>query len=49
MKLLKKRCTAFAVAIVALTRIVEAIIGDEKTILTVSTLLNNYYGVNDAY
>ena len=30
-------------------RIVEAIIRDEKTILTVSTLLNDYYGVNDAY
>ncbi len=44
----RKGATAFAVAI-ALERIVEAIIRDEKTILTVSTLLNDYYGVNDAY
>jgi L-lactate dehydrogenase len=44
----RKGATAFAVA-VALVRIVEAIIRDEKTILTVSTLLNNYYGVSDTY
>ena len=44
----RKGATAFSVAI-ALTRIVEAIIRDEKSILTVSTLLNNYYGVSDAY
>lgn len=44
----RKGATAFAVA-VALVRIVEAIIRDEKTILTVSTLLSNYYGVSDTY
>lgn len=44
----RKGATAFAVA-VALVRIVEAILRDEKTILTVSTLLDNYYGVNEAY
>ena len=44
----RKGATAFAVAI-ALERIVEAIVRDEKSILTVSTLLNDYYGVNDAY
>ena len=44
----RKGATAFAVA-VALVRIVEAIVRDEKTILTVSTLLNDYYGVSDTY
>ena len=44
----RKGATAFAVA-VALVRIVEAILRDEKTILTVSTLLNDYYGVSDTY
>ena len=44
----RKGATAFAVA-VAIVRIVEALLGDEKTILTVSTLLNNYLGVNDVY
>jgi len=44
----RKGATAFAVA-VALERIVESILRDEKTILTVSTLLNDYLGVNDTY
>lgn len=44
----RKGATAFSVA-VALVRIVEAIIRDEKTMLTVSTLLNDYLGVNDTY
>lgn len=44
----RKGATAFAVA-VAIVRIVEAILGDEKSILTVSTLLNDYLGVNDTY
>lgn len=44
----RKGATAFAVA-VALVRIVEALLRDEKTILTVSTLLNDYYGVSDTY
>ena len=33
----------------ALTKIVESILGDQKSILTVSTLLNDYLGVNDTY
>lgn len=44
----RKGATAFAVA-VALVRIVEALLRDEKTILTVSTLLSDYYGVSDTY
>jgi L-lactate dehydrogenase len=44
----RKGATAFSVAAV-LTRIVEAFLKDEKTILSVSTLLNDYYGVNDTY
>lgn len=44
----RKGATAFAVG-VALTRIVEAILRDEKTILTVSTLLDDYLGVSNAY
>lgn len=44
----RKGATAFSVAAV-LTRIVEAFLKDEKTILSVSTLLNDYYGVNETY
>ena len=44
----RKGATAFSVAAV-LTRIVEAFIKDEKTILSVSTLLNDYYGVSETY
>ena len=44
----RKGATAFSVAAV-LTRIVEAFLKDEKTILSVSTLLNDYYGVSDTY
>lgn len=44
----RKGATAFSVAAV-LTRISEAFLKDEKTILTVSTLLNNYLGVDDIY
>ena len=44
----RKGATAFAVA-VALVRIVEAILRDEKTILTLSTLLNDYLGVSNTY
>ena len=33
----------------ALVRIVEAFLGDEKSILTVSTLLEDYLGVSNAY
>ena len=44
----RKGATEFAVA-VALVRIVEALLRDEKTILTVSTLLNDYCGVSDTY
>ena len=44
----KKGATAFSVAL-ALVRIVEAFLGDEKSILTVSTLLEDYFGVSNAY
>ncbi|ASW43566.1 L-lactate dehydrogenase [Clostridium isatidis] len=44
----RKGATAFSVAAV-LSRIVEALTKDEKTILTVSTLLENYKGVSDVY
>ncbi|MGL5379268.1 L-lactate dehydrogenase [Clostridium sp.] len=44
----RKGATSFAVA-VALTRIVKAILGDEKTILSVSSLLEDYLGVKDTY
>ena len=42
----RKGATAFSVAAV-LTRIVEAFLKDEKTVLSVSTLLDNYCGVNE--
>ena len=44
----RKGATAFSVAAV-LTRIVEAFLKDEKTILTVSTLLENYKGISNTY
>ena len=44
----RKGATAFSVAAV-LTRIVEAFLKDEKTVLSVSTLLNDYFGVNETY
>ncbi|MDU5110205.1 MAG: L-lactate dehydrogenase [Clostridium sp.] len=44
----RKGATAFSVAAV-LTRIVEAFLKDEKTVLSVSTLLDNYCGVNETY
>ncbi|MBD7914953.1 L-lactate dehydrogenase [Clostridium sp. Sa3CUN1] len=44
----RKGATEFSVAAV-LTRIVEAFLKDEKTILSVSTLLNDYYGVSETY
>lgn len=44
----RKGATAFSVAAV-LTRIVEAFLRDEKTILSVSTLLDDYYGVKETY
>jgi len=44
----RKGATAFSVAAV-LTRICEAFIKNEKTILSVSTLLNDYLGVDNVY
>lgn len=44
----RKGATFYAVAL-AVTRIVKAILGDEKTILPVSTLVENYYGIRDVY
>lgn len=44
----KKNATYFAIAL-ATTRIVEAILRDENTILTVSCLMEGEYGINDVY
>ncbi|WP_026881212.1 L-lactate dehydrogenase [Clostridium akagii] len=44
----RKGATYYAVAL-AITRIVEAILGDEHSILTVSSLLEGEYGINDIY
>ena len=44
----RKGATFYAIAL-AVTRIVKAILGDEKTILPVSTLVENYYGIEDVY
>ena len=42
----KKGATYYAIAL-AVKRIVESIIGNEKSILTVSSLLDGEYGIND--
>lgn len=44
----RKKATYFAVAL-AVNRIVEAILRDENTILTVSCLMEGQYGINDVY
>lgn len=44
----RKGATYFAVAL-AIKRIVETILRDENSILTVSTLLEGQYGINDLY
>lgn len=44
----KKGSTSYAIAL-AIKRIVEAILGDEKSVLPVSSLLDNYYGINNVY
>lgn len=44
----RKNATYFAVAL-AVNRIVEAILRDENTILTVSCLMQGEYGLNDVY
>lgn len=44
----KKGYTNYAVAL-AVKRIVEAILGDEKSILTVSSLFTGEYGINGVY
>lgn len=41
-----KGATYYAIAL-ALTKIVEAILRDENSILPISALINDYYGVND--
>ncbi|MBN1383501.1 MAG: L-lactate dehydrogenase [Elusimicrobia bacterium] len=41
-----KGATYYAIAL-ALVKIVEAILRDENSVLPVSTLINDYYGVND--
>lgn len=44
----KKKATYYGIGM-ALTRLVKAILDDEKTILTVSTYLNGEYNENDIY
>lgn len=44
----RKGATYYAVAL-AITKIVETILRDEKSILTVSTLLEGKYGIEDVY
>ena len=44
----KKGATYYAIAL-AVKRIVECIIGDENSILTVSSLFSGEYGINDVY
>ena len=44
----RKGATYFAIGL-ATTRIVEAILRDENTILTVSTLMQGEYGIDDVY
>ncbi|HEY3340849.1 MAG TPA: L-lactate dehydrogenase, partial [Anaerolineae bacterium] len=43
-----KGSTFYAVA-TGLMRIVEAILRDQRTVLSVSSLLNDYYGISDVY
>lgn len=42
----RKGATFYAIAL-SVNRICSAILGDEKTVLTVSTLINGRYGIND--
>ncbi len=44
----RKGATYYAVAS-GLTRIVEAILRDQSTVLSVSSLIEDYYGINDVY
>ncbi|NME82423.1 L-lactate dehydrogenase [Clostridium sp. SM-530-WT-3G] len=44
----RKGATYFAIGL-ATTRIVEAILRDENTVLTISTLLEGQYGLNDVF
>lgn len=42
----RKGATFYAIAL-SVNRICEAVLGDEKAVLTVSTLINDRYGIND--
>lgn len=44
----RKGATFYAIGL-AIRRIVEAILSDEKSILPVSALIEDYYGINDIY
>lgn len=44
----RKGATYYAIAS-GLVRIVEAILRDQSTVLSVSSLINDYYGINDVY
>ncbi|MFX1346866.1 MAG: L-lactate dehydrogenase [Promethearchaeota archaeon] len=48
-KIIKKKGeTSYGIGL-ALTRITQAIVNDENTILPVSTYIENFYGINDIY
>ena len=44
----RKGATYYAVA-AGLVRIVEAILRDQRTVLSVSSLIDDYYGIDDVY
>ena len=44
----RKGATYYAVA-TGMIRIVEAILRDQDTVLSVSSLIENYYGINDVF
>ena len=44
----RKGATYYAIG-AGLTRIVETILRDQSTVLSISTLIDNYYGIEDVY
>ncbi len=48
-EIIKRKGATFYAIGAGLTRIVEAILRDESTVLTVSSLIDRYYGIDDVY
>ena len=46
-KIIKAKGATYYAISLALVRIVQSILRDENSILPVSTLINDYYGIND--